>query len=199
MRRKFIKQKIFFLGLSALILSPSKAQKPTPTNKKAALAAQKAIYDKQLCYLRDKYIRHNAYKYRRPVFHYSASITKSVLPLIVTKKQILRAKVWEFVGIKTDIDPLTKKGSLMEWYRYNTPKDKEKSLDLLCRPKYNQGVCLFRVFYKGQLDLEYMSESHAVQFTVKDADALQASIFAGRKSNRPLIFPTQKECNRIEI
>ena len=152
------------------------------------ISKQNQTYNQQLCYLINNHIRNAMYDYQRPFFYFKSNFTDSIMPLI-----LVRHKSWNLVGIKTNIDPLTEKGTLTEWYTYKSAK-KKGSLNHLCRPQNNQRLCLFRVLYSGHLAPKYILNTNSVKF-VANAN-VKVSIFAGSNNRTALVFP--KDCKNIK-
>ena len=179
MMPQFIKKSAFFPFVFLLFLSFfSLATTNSPDEK-----------TKQLCYFKEKYIKHIIYDYRPPFFYHNGQITKNISSIIFLNKSLFFRNPWEIEGVQVNVQPFSKIGSVIHWLKYK-PSEGENNLDRICKIT-TTGFCLFKVVYEGDLHPVVQTNSgDSLDFTFQNQ--LKVAIYDGQ--NNILNFP--KDCSK---
>ena len=140
--------------------------------------------EKQLCYIKNKYIHKNSYDYnsRNFAFYRNKTFSDSINSVIILRRVGFSKSPWEFKGVQVNAGLFSRNQSLIHWLKYDT--NQKNSLDQLC--KMINKECIFKVVYRGDIN-PIIEKTGNQSLYFKQKSHLIAAIYDGQ--NNILKFP----------
>ena len=176
MVRKIIKTFFFSICCWAVfVFSFVSSAKVSPIDEK----------NKQLCYIKDKYIHKNSYDYnsRNFAFYRNKTFSDNINSVIILRRVGLSKSPWELKGVQVNAGLFSRNQSVIHWLKYDTSQ--KNNLNQLCKTINKE--CIFKVVYRGDIN-PIIETTGSQSLSFKYDGQLKVSIYDGR--NNILKFPT---------